>query len=134
MASAMPDEKFPEVDAQRRFEATLRGALKTPPLPHGKPVKNAGGKNSPLAHDVREARAVVHASDCAIHSAPAYEAGECDCAVNLTKDANGIQMPVLTRSSPAVRPGLRGAGKLGAARSPQPGGSSISRRSTEKAG
>jgi hypothetical protein len=26
-----------------------------------------------------EARAVVHASDCAVHNAPAYEAGPCTC-------------------------------------------------------
>ena len=32
-----------------------------------------------VASKSNEARAVVHASDCAVHNAPAYEAGECDC-------------------------------------------------------
>lgn len=27
----------------------------------------------------REARAVAHASDCAVHNGPAFDAGPCDC-------------------------------------------------------
>jgi hypothetical protein len=32
-----------------------------------------------LGRQKGEARAVVHASDCAVHDAPAYEAGPCNC-------------------------------------------------------
>jgi hypothetical protein len=32
-----------------------------------------------IAQASGEARAVVHASDCALHDAPAYEAGSCTC-------------------------------------------------------
>lgn len=53
-APVMADDKFTEKEAQRRFEATLRGALKTPPQLRGKePLnkrgvsKDGGGKASP---------------------------------------------------------------------------------------
>lgn len=32
MAGKRDDDRFPDEEAKRRFEATLRGALKTPPM------------------------------------------------------------------------------------------------------
>lgn len=34
-----------------------------------------------IARHQGEARAVVHASDCAVHDAPAYDAGPCTCGL-----------------------------------------------------
>ena len=35
-----------------------------------------------IAHAKGEARAVVHASDCAVHDAPAIKAGSCTCGAS----------------------------------------------------
>jgi hypothetical protein len=44
-----PDDQFSEIEAQARFEAALKGALKTPPKPlKDKPkVKKAAKKTKP---------------------------------------------------------------------------------------
>lgn len=53
----MTDEDYTEEETQRRFEATLRGALKAPPQPRGKEQltkrgvsKDGDGKASPSRH------------------------------------------------------------------------------------
>lgn len=48
-------------DDESAFDEALSGIIKAPPP------------------QSVQARKVVHASDCAVHNGPAYEAGPCDC-------------------------------------------------------
>jgi hypothetical protein len=49
-----------------KFKKVVGHFLNTPPKPH-KDMKKGTAKK------------IVHASDCAVHNAPAYEPGHCDC-------------------------------------------------------
>jgi len=48
------------------FDATLKKIAKAPP-----------------PKSVQMRKAIQHASDCAVHNGPAYEAGPCDCGAEI---------------------------------------------------
>jgi hypothetical protein len=60
--------------ANDQFRAVVKRLLDTPPM-------HKTSKPSP----VPSSRVIEHASDCAVHNGPAYEAGPCTCGAIITR-------------------------------------------------
>lgn len=72
--SKKQEEPEEEAVIMERMKQGLKRLLDTPPETHKEMVERRRGKRA-----VSKRREVVHASDCAMHNAPAYEAGACTC-------------------------------------------------------
>lgn len=57
---------------EEAFDVALRKLAEAGPPPKHEPKK-------------RSKRVVEHASDCAVHNAPAYEPGRCTCGATITE-------------------------------------------------
>lgn len=67
--SKQDDADQDEAALMERMKEGFKRLLNTPPETHDEMVKRRRGRSGD----------VVHASDCAVHDAPAYEAGACTC-------------------------------------------------------
>lgn len=94
MAKKSQIQKFREAaralesdESESRFNETLKQVARHKPSPQAKRASAKGAKK--LTRRNKASLMRVHWSDCAVHNAPAYEPGPCDCGgLELAEDGS----------------------------------------------
>ncbi len=79
MVKSKKQDDQPEDEAAivEKMNEALKRMMNTPPETHEEMVRRRRGASNPKrAH---KDQTIIHKSDCAVHDAPAYQAGACTC-------------------------------------------------------